>query len=63
MVGNTLDFLNKELVRLREQQRIAAMVKLAERTRRIREAEESGNITYLLMMNLTLTTVNRKASN
>ncbi|KAI8925846.1 solute carrier, TRAMD3 or PAT1-domain-containing protein [Entophlyctis helioformis] len=41
-VGKTLDFLTKELVRLREERRIAAMVKLAERTRRMREAEESG---------------------
>ncbi|KAJ3279411.1 Cilia- and flagella-associated protein 91, partial [Borealophlyctis nickersoniae] len=41
-VGRTLDFLTKELVRLREERRIAAMVKLAERTRRMREAEESG---------------------
>lgn len=41
-VGKTLDFLTKELVRLREERRIAAMVKLADRTRRIREANESG---------------------
>jgi hypothetical protein len=41
-VGKTLDFLTKELVRLREERRIAAMVKLADRTRRIREADESG---------------------
>ena len=41
-VGKRLDFLTKELVRLREERRIAAMVKLAERTRRMREAEESG---------------------
>lgn len=41
-VGQALDFLSKELVRLREEQRIAAMVKLAERTRRMREAAESG---------------------
>lgn len=41
-VGKTLDFLTKELARLREAKRIDAMVKLAERTRRMREAEESG---------------------
>ncbi|KAH6578430.1 hypothetical protein BASA61_000188 [Batrachochytrium salamandrivorans] len=41
-VGKSLDFLTKELVRLREERRISAMVMLAERTRRIREAEESG---------------------
>jgi hypothetical protein len=41
-VGKRLDFLTKELVRLREEQRIAAMVKFAERTRRMREAEERG---------------------
>lgn len=42
LVGQTLDFLTKELVRLREEKRIAAIVKLAERTRTMREAEESG---------------------
>jgi hypothetical protein len=41
-LGKTLDFLTKQLVRLREEKRIAAVVKLAERTRRMREAEESG---------------------
>lgn len=41
-VGQQLDFYTKEIVRLREQRRIAAMVKLAERTRRMREAAESG---------------------
>ncbi|KAJ3413697.1 Cilia- and flagella-associated protein 91 [Chytridiales sp. JEL 0842] len=40
-VGKTLDFLSKELVRLREERRIAAMVRLAERTRKMREAEET----------------------
>ena len=46
-IGLTLDFLSKELVRLREERRIAAMVKLAERTRRMREAEESGKLSFL----------------
>lgn len=41
-VGDTLSFLSKELVRLQEQRRISAMVALAERQRRMREAEESG---------------------
>ena len=41
-VGKMLDFLTKELVRLREERRIAAMVEFAHRTRRMREAEESG---------------------
>jgi hypothetical protein len=38
--------LTKELVRLREEQRIAAMVKFAERTRRMREAEERGTTIF-----------------
>lgn len=41
-MGTQLDFLNKELVRLQEERRIHAFVMLAERQRRIREAEESG---------------------
>ncbi|KAJ3276014.1 Cilia- and flagella-associated protein 91 [Terramyces sp. JEL0728] len=41
-IGKTLDFLTKELVRKREQIRHQAMVKLASRTRLIREVEESG---------------------
>ncbi|KAJ3288033.1 Cilia- and flagella-associated protein 91 [Rhizoclosmatium sp. JEL0117] len=40
-VGKTLDFLSKELVRLREERRISAMVRLAERTRQMREADET----------------------
>jgi len=42
MVGATLPFLTSELTRLKEQRRIAAVVQLAERTRRMREAEEAG---------------------
>ena len=42
VLGRRLDFLNKELVRLQEEQRVAAFVMLAERQRRMREAEESG---------------------
>nr|CAB3263584.1 protein MAATS1-like [Phallusia mammillata] len=41
-VGDMLDFLSKELVRLEEERRIHAFSMLAERRRRIREAEESG---------------------
>lgn len=41
-LGQRLDFLTKELVRLEEERRVAAYVMLAERERRIREAEESG---------------------
>ncbi|XP_051841308.1 cilia- and flagella-associated protein 91 isoform X1 [Antechinus flavipes] len=36
------DFLSKELIRLQEERRIHAFAMLAERQRRIREAEESG---------------------
>ncbi|NXE05396.1 CFA91 protein, partial [Lophotis ruficrista] len=36
------DFLSKELVRLQEERKIHAFVMLAERQRRMREAEESG---------------------
>ncbi|XP_019855688.1 PREDICTED: protein MAATS1-like, partial [Amphimedon queenslandica] len=42
LIGKQLDFLNKELLRLQEERRIHAYVMLAERQRRMREAEESG---------------------
>jgi len=42
MIGTTLQFLSAELVRLRLERKIQAMAMLAERTRRLREAEESG---------------------
>ena len=42
LLGRQLDFLNKELIRLQEERHISAFVMLAERQRRIREAEESG---------------------
>ena len=42
LVGEQLDFLNKELQRLHEERRIHAYVMLAERQRRMQEAEESG---------------------
>ena len=41
-IGQSLHFISAELSRLKEERRIAAMVKMAERTRRMREAEESG---------------------
>ncbi|XP_011720491.2 cilia- and flagella-associated protein 91 isoform X1 [Macaca nemestrina] len=41
-LADMFDFLSKELVRLQEERRIHAFVMLAERQRRIREAEESG---------------------
>lgn len=41
-MGDTLDFLSKELIRLQEERRIHAFAMLAQRQRRIREAEESG---------------------
>ena len=37
-----MDHLSKELVRFKQERKIAAMVKLAEDVRRRREAEESG---------------------
>lgn len=42
VIVDMLDFLSKELVRLQEERRIHAFSLLAERDRRIREAEESG---------------------
>jgi hypothetical protein len=42
VVSETLDQLSKELLRFQEERRIAAMVKLAERDRRLRQAQESG---------------------
>ncbi|KAJ8388573.1 hypothetical protein AAFF_G00132870 [Aldrovandia affinis] len=42
VMADTLDFLWKELVRLQEERRIHAFTLLAERDRRMREAQESG---------------------
>lgn len=42
VLSEMFDFLSKELVRLQEERRIHAFAMLAERHRRIREAEESG---------------------
>ena len=41
-LGDCLDFLSKELIRFQEERRIHAFAMLAERERRLREAEESG---------------------
>ncbi|XP_056649479.1 cilia- and flagella-associated protein 91 isoform X2 [Monodelphis domestica] len=41
-LADMFDFLSKELIRLQEERRIHAFAMLAERQRRIREAEESG---------------------
>ncbi|CAF1259261.1 unnamed protein product [Rotaria sordida] len=41
-VSDMFDYLSKELIRLQEERRIAAFAMLAERQRRLREAEESG---------------------
>ncbi len=42
VISKTMDYLSKELVRFKQERRIAAMVRLAEDVRRRREAEESG---------------------
>ena len=42
IIARSLDNLSKELVRLKQERRIAAMVRIAEDVRRRREAEESG---------------------
>ncbi|XP_065845847.1 cilia- and flagella-associated protein 91-like [Oscarella lobularis] len=41
-LGDALDYLSKELVRLQEERRVHAFAMMAERVRRMREAEESG---------------------
>ena len=42
IISKTMDNLAKELVRLKQERHIAAMVRLAEDDRRKREAQESG---------------------
>uniref|UniRef100_A0A7S1QN72 Cilia- and flagella-associated protein 91 n=2 Tax=Alexandrium TaxID=2924 RepID=A0A7S1QN72_ALECA len=42
VISQTLDQLSKELLRFQQERRIAAMVKLAERDRQLRQAQESG---------------------
>merc|ERR1719499_2245983 len=42
IISQTLDQLSKELLRFQQERRIRAMVKLAERDRQLRQAQESG---------------------
>lgn len=42
VMSKALDFIAKEVVRTQEEMKIAEMVRLARRTRRLREAEEAG---------------------
>lgn len=42
VISSTMDNLSKELVRLKQERKIANMVRIAEDVRRQREAEESG---------------------
>jgi len=42
VIARSIDNLSKELVRMKQERRIAAMVRIAEDVRRRREAEESG---------------------
>merc|ERR1712066_1104189 len=42
VISQTLDQLSKELLRFQQERRIAAMVRLAERDRQLRQAQESG---------------------
>jgi hypothetical protein len=42
IISKTMDQLSKELVRLKQERKIAAFVRLAEDNRRRREAQESG---------------------
>ena len=42
VISGTMDNLSKELVRLKQERKIANMVRIAEDDRRKREAEESG---------------------
>ena len=42
VIADTIDSLSKELVRLKQERKVAAMVRLAEEARRRKECEESG---------------------
>ena len=42
MIASTMEGLSKELVRFKQERKIAAMVHMAEQDRRRREAEEGG---------------------
>ncbi|CAF1627079.1 unnamed protein product, partial [Didymodactylos carnosus] len=55
-ISDVVDFLSKELIRLQEERRIEAFAILAERNRRLREAEESGLRQLLKMTQNTVDT-------
>jgi len=42
VISDTLDMLSKELLKIKQERKIAEMVKIAENDRRIREIEEGG---------------------
>lgn len=42
MIAETLDMLSKELLRQKQERKIAQMVDIAEKDRRMREIEEAG---------------------
>lgn len=42
VISETLDQLSKELLRIKQEKKIASMVKVAENDRRLREVEEAG---------------------
>lgn len=42
VVAETLDMLSKELLRIKQEKSIAAMVHIAEEDRRLREIKEAG---------------------
>ncbi|KAJ7420528.1 protein MAATS1-like protein [Willisornis vidua] len=55
-LANILDFLSKELLRLQQERKIHALVMLAERQRRMREAEESGRRQVVKVQHRTIDT-------
>ncbi|TKC36860.1 hypothetical protein EI555_008830, partial [Monodon monoceros] len=55
VLADMFDFLSKELVRLQEERRVHALSMLAERQRRMREAEESGRRQVIKVHQSTVT--------
>ncbi|KAF5923991.1 hypothetical protein HPG69_010423 [Diceros bicornis minor] len=55
VLADMFDFLSKELVRLQEERRVHAFAMLAERQRRMREAEESGRRQVIKVHQSTVT--------
>ncbi|KAB0390209.1 hypothetical protein E2I00_013840, partial [Balaenoptera physalus] len=55
VLADMFDFLSKELVRLQEERRVHALAMLAERQRRMREAEESGRRQVIKVHQSTVT--------